>query len=249
MKPPSSSWFGPDVVILENFDDQKIKVKEINANLVNKQANLVTNMEYKISSGDILTVLVWGQPEAFPSLSSYQPNNPQNARTVGTDGYIFFPYIGKVYVAGLTINQVRNNLTNLLSKDFINPQVDVTITRFNSKRNIYVVGEVSKPTNMVLGIEPISLSEALVRSGGLNPNTSDPKSVFVIRQPTQGIGPEIYRANMKSPEEFIASGQFYLKPRDIVYVGAADITQWNRVISQFFPFASLINQVDNISSE
>ena len=37
-----------------------------------------------------------------------------------------------------------------------------------------------------------------------------------------------------------------LSPGDIVFVGVADITKWNRFISQLFPFASFLNQVDNI---
>mgnify|MGYP006228273447 CR=1 FL=1 len=37
-----------------------------------------------------------------------------------------------------------------------------------------------------------------------------------------------------------------LSDNDIVYVNAKGTTRWNRVISQFFPFSSFLNSVDNL---
>ncbi len=246
MREPSGSWIGSERVYLENYGNEYISIQHINSSLINSNKyKSNARFEYTISAGDILTIIIWGQPEVFPIIP-LQPNDPQSSRTVGNDGTIFFPYIGKVKVEGLTVSESRNLIAKLLSEDFIEPQVDVTITHFNAQRNIYVVGEITQYNSLVLGIEPISLSDAIVRSGGIKQNTSKGDAVYVIRQPTEKMGPQIFRANLSSPEEFIAAGQFYLEPRDIIYVGAADVTKWNRVISQFFPFASFINQIDNI---
>ena len=38
----------------------------------------------------------------------------------------------------------------------------------------------------------------------------------------------------------------YLSDNDIVYVNSKGTTRWNRVISQFFPFSSFLNSVDNL---
>ena len=52
---------------------------------------------------------------------------------------------------------------------------------------------------------------------------------------------------MSSPAGFIAAGNFYLSDNDVVYVNAKGTARWNRVISQFFPFSSLLNSLDNLS--
>ena len=39
--------------------------------------------------------------------------------------------------------------------------------------------------------------------------------------------------------------QFKLKPNDVVYVTAAPVTRWNRVLSQIMPSVSSISTVKN----
>ena len=41
----------------------------------------------------------------------------------------------------------------------------------------------------------------------------------------------------------------YLKDNDVIYVNAKGTTRWNRVISQFFPFSSFLNSVDNLTTD
>ena len=79
-----------------------------------------------------------------------------------------------------TQNELREDLTKALSNYFNDPQVDVTISRFNSQQ-IFVLGEVTKPTKINITDIPISLSDAIGNSLGLNKNTAGP-DVFIIRQ-------------------------------------------------------------------
>ena len=83
----------------------------------------------------------------------------------------------------------------------------------------------------------------------MSTNTADGSEVFIIRQGVGSNDPEIYRANLSSPSGFIAAGDFYLADNDIVYVNAKGTTRWNRVISQFFPFSTFLNSVDNLTSD
>jgi polysaccharide export outer membrane protein len=69
--------------------------------------------------------------------------------------------------------------------------------------------------------------------------------VFVIRQ-IPGQDPQIFRVDLSSPSGFLSAGNFYLTDNDIVYVNAKGTTRWNRVISQFFPFSSFLNSIDNL---
>ena len=140
------------------------------------------------------------------------------------------------------------SITNRLSKFFTDPQIDVTVARFNSQQ-VYVLGEVTKPIKINITDIPVSLSKAIGESFGLNTNTSAASEVFIIRQNSFGDEPLIFHADLKNPSSFIEAGNFYLLDNDIVYVNSSGTARWNKVISQFFPFSSFLNSVDNLVND
>ncbi len=197
---------------------------------------------YKIGNGDQISITVWGLQDIFP-IANIAPD--QNLRRVDSNGNIYFPYAGTIKAAGKTQNQLRNDLSKSLSEFFTEPQLDVSIARFNSQK-VYLLGEVTRPSKIFISDIPLSLSEALGEVSGLNTNTSSASEVFIIRQSLDGNKPMIFRADLSSPAAFLDSNNFYLADNDIVYVNAKGTTRWNRVISQFFPFSSFLNSVDNL---
>ena len=221
------------------------KVVKITPDLIQNQSYEVEN--YKISNGDELSIVVFGQNDYFP-IQSYIGNSPYTKRIVDENGKIFFPYAGEVEVAGKTVSDVRNLLTNLLSQNFVDPQLDVGISTFNPNRNIYVLGEVVRPQTMSVGLVGLTLSDAIAQAQGLSPVSSKGDAVFVIRKDYEGNSGTVFRADFRDASEFVIAGEFILIPGDIVFVGAADITKWNRFISQLFPFASFLTQVDNLQN-
>ena len=160
----------------------------------------------------------------------------------------FFPYAGLIQAAGRTQDELRNDLTDQLSKYFTNPQVDVTIARFNSQQ-VFVLGEVTKPKKINITDIPISLSKAIGESFGLNTNSAAASEVFIIRNDYAGGDAVIFHANLENPSNFIGAGDFYLANNDIVFVNSSGTTRWNKVISQFFPFSSFLNSIDNLTSD
>ena len=228
-----------------NKDLQNSEVIEITPDLIESQS--YESESYKISNGDELSIVVFGQNEYFP-IQSYIGNSPYTKRLVDENGKIFFPFAGEIFVKGYTVSEVRKILTELLSKNFVDPQLDVGISTFNPNRNIYVLGEVVRPQTMSVGLVGLTLSDAIAQAQGLSPVTSKGNAVFVVRKDYEGNNGFVYRANFNNASEFVIAGEFILIPGDIVFVGAADITKWNRFISQLFPFASFLNQVDNLSS-
>ena len=200
---------------------------------------------YKIGVGDQIAVTVWGLPEIFPITNV---SVDQNLRRVDGNGNIFFPYVGLVRAEGLTQDELRDNMTDQLSNYFTDPQVDVAIARFNSQQ-VFVLGEVTRPKKINITDVPISLSNAIGESFGLNTNTAAASEVFIIRQNSVGEDPLIFHANLKNPSNFIEAGNFYLMNNDIVYVNASGTTRWNKVISQFFPFSTFLNSISNLTSD
>jgi len=237
-----STWLDESKYVSIDSIEEPIKLIRISETVDLSYEN---NYLYKIGVGDQISVTVWGLPEIFP-VTNISPD--QNLRRVDANGNIFFPYVGLVKAKGQTQDQLRDNVTNQLSEYFNDPQVDVTIARFNSQQ-VFVLGEVTRPIKLNITDVPISLSKAIGESFGLNTNTAAASEVFIIRQNVAGEDPQIFYANLKNPSSFIEAGNFYLKNNDIVYVNASGTTRWNKVISQFFPFSSFLNSVDNLTSD
>ena len=232
----SKNWNGTNTVFIESLD------KSIPIESIQGYSPSETNTDiYKIGVGDQLFVTIWGQPEVFP-LNGI--NQELNVRRVDSNGNIFFPFVGLIKAEGKTQDELRNNLTIELSKMFKNIQLDLSIFNFNSQK-VYLLGEVTVPKEINLSDIPISLSDAIGQARGLNTNTSEGEDVFVIRQSVRNE-PRIFRVDLSSPAGFFSAGKFYLEDNDIVYVNAKGTTRWNRVISQFFPFSSFLNSVDNL---
>lgn len=224
-----------------------VYVKSIDMNIeiidISNFQNLETaNNEYRVGDGDQIAITVWGLQEIFPIANM---NQDLNLRRVDSNGIIFFPYAGLVMARGKTQNELRSEITEKLSNNFNEPQVDVTIARFNSQK-VYLLGEVTNPTKINLSDISLSLSEALGEASGLATNSSSGSEVFIIRNNFIGDKPVIFRADLSSPSGFIASNNFYLADNDIVYINANGTTRWNRVVSQFFPFSSFLNSVDRL---
>ena len=86
---------------------------------------------------------------------------------VDGSGQIYLPLLNHVKVASLTTEQVRQELLQRLSREYIrNPKVDVSIKHYNSKK-VMVLGKVRKPGALVLQSDSSTLLDVIARSGGL----------------------------------------------------------------------------------
>ena len=233
----SNNWSGENTVFVSSLN-RSIIIQPITEKIELKK-NIGT---YKIGKGDQLFVTVWGLPDVFPVTGGV--NSELNTRRVDSNGNIFFPFVGLIFAEGKTQDELREDLTIELSKMFKNVQLDIAIAGFNSQK-VYLLGEVTNPKVINLSDIPLSLANAIGESKGLNTNTSEGEDVFVIRQSLKQ-DPQIFRVDLSSPSGFLSAGKFYLSDNDIVYVNAKGTTRWNRVISQFFPFSSFLNSVDNL---
>ena len=76
---------------------------------------------------------------------------------------------------------------------------------------------------------------------------SDATGVFVIRNmPLDQEKPiHIYQLNLKDATAYALGNQFKLKANDVVYVTAAPVARWNRVIQQLTGSISNATSVNN----
>jgi polysaccharide export outer membrane protein len=112
---------------------------------------------------------------------------------------------------------------------------------------VYVLGEVARPSPVVpMRNGRLSLQQALGEVGGVSGQTADPRQIYVVRNRAAGQTPEVFHLDARSPVTLAMADGFQLKPRDLVYVDAAPLALWNRVISLILPSSGLTR--DTISA-
>ncbi|MGN7916593.1 MULTISPECIES: polysaccharide biosynthesis/export family protein [Lysobacter] len=118
---------------------------------------------------------------------------------------------------------------------------------YNDRKEVYVVGEVIRPMAINFKTSDMTLSQALGRTGGLNPLTAKGDAVYVIRgvEDMQKQPAKIYHLSAKSPASYALASQFTVRAGDVVFVGPAGVTRWNRFVNQLLPFSNILNNSAN----
>jgi polysaccharide biosynthesis/export protein len=128
-----------------------------------------------VGPGDVLEVAVWEAPPAVlftkdsalatttVSTSSGVTTFPQ--QMVGSEGFIYIPFAGKVMASGYSLDDIQSSVTRQLQNKANQPQVMVRLVT-NNTAYVTVVGEVARSTRMPLTPRGERLLDALAAAGG-----------------------------------------------------------------------------------
>ena len=139
---------------------------------------------YIIGPEDVLRIEVWRNP----NISVTVP--------VRSDGKISVPLVNDIQAAGLTPEELRNEIAKGLAKFVEDPTVSVIVQAINSLR-ITISGNVNAPGVYKVGGN-ISLLEAVSLAGGLS-EYGDGKKVRILRR--QDGEEKMYQVNYKEAIE------------------------------------------------
>jgi polysaccharide export outer membrane protein len=196
--PPAGTTYRPDFEI----------PKTEGAGQPKNDAPAVATEGYVIGPQDNLSIIVTDEIELT---GKYR---------VDTDGTISMPYLSRVPLAGLSLQEAQDKITMLLKKDFIrNPQVRVEVDQFKA-RNVMVMGEVRNPGKVTLAGTTMSLLEALALAGSPTPNASSEVLVMHAPKPGAPVPPPI-TVNRKDLELGKVGRDLVLLDGDIVNVPVA----------------------------
>lgn len=200
----------------------------------------VSTYHYRITPADVLHITVWEHPEfsitdsptASATTAATQGAAGGAGYLVNATGEIYFPLIGYIRVAGKTVDSIRGDITSRLQKYVPNPQVNVRVADYRGQK-VYVVGEVMKPGFLPINDQRLTIADALALTGGINPDSADPRYIYVIRG--DYTRPRIYWLNARTADGLLLAERFSMQPLDILYVSSAPATRWNRALNQVLP--------------
>jgi len=158
---------------------------------------------YVIGSADVLTVVFWREKD----MSS-------EAAVVRPDGMISLPLLNDVKAAGLTPEQLREQLTSAAAKYIEGPTVTVVVKEINS-RKVFITGQVNKQGPYPLG-GPTTVLQLISIAGGVL-EYADAKNIQILRN--ENGKPVTYRFNYKDVSKGKNLDQnILLKPGDTIIV-------------------------------
>lgn len=130
--------------------------------------------------------------------------------TVDNYGEINFPTLGRIYVKGMTKQQLVKDIENRLADYLKEPLVTVILKNFT----VNVLGEVQRPNQYTSKTEKLNVLQALALAGDMTP-FGDRTKVKLIRN-TDGVE-QIVMLDV-SDEGLVHSPYYYLQQNDILYV-------------------------------
>jgi polysaccharide export outer membrane protein len=215
------------------------KVKLLQERTAKDAATDFTNnksITYRLQAGDYLYIEVYSiDPKTSKFFQTDFPDlmNPTylylKSYVVDEFGYINFSFVDKMYVKGLTVAEVREQIQKALNEYFKESTAVVKLVNFE----VSVVGEVNSPGSFTIYRDQLNIFQAVSLAGGFK-DFGNPKKIKLVRQ--SQTGSNLVELDL-SDNKILESPYFYMQPNDIIYVEPLNAKSWSYVR---FPYETII---------
>jgi polysaccharide biosynthesis/export protein len=200
--------------------------------------------DYKLKPNDELYIQINSLDEAAANVfsSSVQQSlyvgsmQPYGAslisHSIDKDGFLLLPVIGKILVKDKTLSEVAIILKDSLNHILNQPIVSVKLVN----RYVSILGEVNNPGHIPYAQEKLSIYDALGLAGDIT-DFGNRNDVILVRNEN---GENIRIDVDLTRSDILASGYYYLRPNDIVYVKPLRNKFWGM---RQFPFSVLFSTI------
>nr|WP_275116091.1 polysaccharide biosynthesis/export family protein [Aliiroseovarius subalbicans] len=167
---------------------------------------------YRIGVGDVVLLATKGAGTTVEELSGLlAAQNRRQGYTIQDDGAAAIPDVGRIRLAGLTLEEAEVELFQALVENQIDPSFSLEIAEFNSQR-VSVGGAVHKPKVAKITLTPLHLDEAILAAGGVDVEDREYATIRIYRDGT------LYQLPMTAYLENRAMQRIRMKDGDSVFV-------------------------------
>lgn len=208
----------------------------------------------RINPGDELYIRISSFDEVQYNFFSSQAENRQMnfsndisvslvSYEVNDSGYVNFPLIGYIYVAGLTIEQATDHFKTALSEYTNQPTVLIKLVN----KKVSVIGEVARPGQYNYTNDRLMIFEALSLAGDITVY-GDKKKVYILREE----GDHVKKIPVDLTEEIMLSTEnLHVMQNDVIYVPPLQSKTWSiesipfhLILSTITTFILVLNYVN-----
>jgi polysaccharide biosynthesis/export protein len=177
--------------------------------------------DYRIQPGDNLYIKVNSAISSMDNLFSEEDAGRSsnyyndagiylNSYVVSDSGYIDFPFVGKVFLQELTLEQAKDLIQSIVDDYLRGTTVIVRLGIFK----ITMLGEVNRPGEFTIYQNKLNIFDAISYAGDLTTFAKRDKIILVRETRT---GSKVVHLNLNDIS-ILESEYFMLMPKDIIYV-------------------------------
>ena len=186
----------------------------------NEEYSVSKESIYKLQQKDLLYIKLISSNEEINKMYnySYTEASPTVSESylylygylVNDSGYISLPNIGKILVAGLTVNEAKSKIEEEAKKYLKEFTIFVKLAYFK----ISILGEVNSPGLYPVFQDKINIFHAIALAGDINDN-GNKREVLIIRNTDENI--KTFRIDLTN-KDLVSSELYNINPNDIVYI-------------------------------
>ncbi len=196
-------------------------------------------IEYKLQSGDNVFIKFSSiEPLGNLALSTSKRSmysqsmeaKYKDIYLIDSSGYISMPQLNNVFVKGLSLQQLKENLENKMKQFFSQVSVHVRL----ADNYVTIIGQVQRPGRYLVDFnDQISVFELIGMAGDLS-FEANRKNVKLLRNngsETEVVSLDLTKGNI------IENKYYTIMPNDILYVEPLKAISWDK---KSFPFATTL---------